>query len=272
KLLPNYEGNDIVELQSIFTKKAPSTKDEFETTAEYEKKIASIVTYDIYAFKLDPYSSYSSGLTVHSYDADTKKIKIAIKTKPLSRYDFEDCRSSMIIKNIDHGITSSYVGTNAFGAKVLVKTVRKTEYGIALTNQNEFGISDYDGHGEIYKKTGLTDSFLPLKGERRLDYEFSMEPNEAKTMKDNIGILILCKPILYKLKSDHWDHRKDRGEGYYFAFEKLDGSSATLDRPVDLIYDKKFINVEALAIWIYNIKSGEILLKNNLEIPHQIGH
>ena len=45
KLPPNYKGTDIAKLYSLLSKKAPLKKEEFDTTAEYEKKMKALKQY-----------------------------------------------------------------------------------------------------------------------------------------------------------------------------------------------------------------------------------
>jgi len=97
KLLPNYKGTDIIKLYSSLGKKAPLKKEEFETTADYEKKIAAAVSADIYAFKIDVGSGLH-GLRIKPYDADSQQFQITLETEYLSRYTFEDYRASFINK------------------------------------------------------------------------------------------------------------------------------------------------------------------------------
>ncbi|MCX5822279.1 MAG: hypothetical protein NTY86_01915, partial [Deltaproteobacteria bacterium] len=193
KLPPNFTGTDIIKLYTILLKKAPLKKDEFETTADYEKKsmVAVADTDDVYAFKLDPHMNLRSGVTVYPYNADAQNLQIDIETSPLSKYTFQDYRSSMIIKHVA-GTSKSHMGSNAFGAKVLVTSLTGKQYGIALTNQKDFGTSRYDGSSVE----------TTLMSNRTISLIIEIPPDKAKILKNKIGVLLLCKTRLYKLKED----------------------------------------------------------------------
>jgi len=251
KLPPNFKGTDIVKLFSIFEKKAPLIKEEFETTADYEKKIMAAVTDDVYAFKLDPTVGGMHGLTIHPYNADTQKLQIDVKTTSLSKYTFEDYRASVIIKDIA-GVSGSHVGYNAFGAKVLVKTYFHTQYGIVLVNQKDFGTSSYDDNRYNIR--------TPLESDRTINLEIEVPSDKAKTLKNNIGVLLLCKPRLYKSNA-----KMKLNPGNDLILKDTYYSGATIDSPTSLLYDRYFINVEVLAIWVYEINTGSIILKKELK-------
>jgi hypothetical protein len=268
KLPPNFTGTNIVKLYTILLKKAPLKKDEFETTADFEKKaiVAVADTDDVYAFKLDPNMTLRSGLTVHPYNADAQNLQIDIETRPLSKYTFRDYRASMIIKHFA-GTSQSHAGSNAFGAKVLVTSLTGKQYGIVLTNQKDFGTSSYD---DSSVETTLVSN-------RTISIIIEIPPNKAKFLKNNIGVLLLCKPRLYKLKEEMTPSTEtSRGpakikpsklnNGNGLIFEDGYYAEATFDSPTEISYDRKFINVEILSILTYEINTGAILLKKQVKI------
>jgi hypothetical protein len=238
KLPPNFKGSDIVKLFSTLKKKAPLKKAEFETTADYEKKISAAVTDDVYAFKLAS-DAYGQPLKIQPYNADTQKLQIDIETTALSQYLFEGYRASMIIKDIN-GPSRSYIGSNAFGADVLVDSYSGTLYGIALVNQTDFATNNYNV--------------------RTINLLLDMPPEKAKSLKNNIGILLLCKPTLYRPNA-----KMTLCEGNDLVFEDTSYSGATIDNPTSLSYERKFINVEVLSIWVYETNTGSILFKKLLK-------
>jgi hypothetical protein len=217
-------------------------------THEYEKKIESVAKDELYAFRLDA-NIPDPNVRIHPYDADTQKMKIDIETRWLSNYKFKDHRAGIIFRKIDKG-SDSYVGSNAFGATRLVRSHFATHYGIALINQEYFGSSSDDEFAKLYG----TES--PLKSIRKESIEIVVPLDKAKRIKNNIGILLLCKPTLYKSKIGK-ENKKDNAlffkDSYY--------GGATIDDPVVLSYERNFINMEVIAVWIYDFRTGEIMLK-----------
>lgn len=250
KLPPNYKGTDIVRLYSLLAKKAPLKKEEFETTAEYEKKINAGISDDIYAFKIDEGTGLH-GLELSPYDADSQKFQISLETEWLSQYTFEDYRASIIVKSLSKG-TDSYIGSNAFGAKRLVTNFKAIQYGLALVNQQNFGSSSYDDN--------KYNTETPLTSIRKVSLEIQIPPDKARALKSNIRVLLLCKPALYKS-----DEKSSLKRGNDLIFENYDSSEATIDSPTSHFYERKYINVEILAIWIYDIRTGEVLSKTQLQ-------
>lgn len=265
RLPPNYKGTNIVKLFSLLSKMAPIKKDEFETTADYNKKTMAAfraVANDIYAFKLD----YDLYFSIYDYNADTQKLRINIETKPLSMYDFVDHRASIIIKHLYKG-SKSHIGTNAFGASVLVTNHNGTEYGVALVNQEIFGECSWSGN---HAKTSID-------GDRKLNINVELSPAKAKTIKNNIGLLLLCKPQVYKLEEDMPPSTENvlsrpikakppkRNTGNELIFGDYYHTDATFDNPSELSYYRNFINVEVVAIWVYEINTGSIIFKQQLK-------
>ncbi|MEI6152713.1 MAG: hypothetical protein WCQ90_01335 [Deltaproteobacteria bacterium] len=253
KLPPHYKGTDIVRLYSLFAKKTPLKKEEFETTVEYEKKIAEAVSSDIYAFRIEEGSGLPvHGLRVGPYDADTQSFRISLETEWLSKFTFMDYRASIIVKTLKMR-SRSYLGSNAFGAMREVTRFSAIQYGLALVNQEDFGSSSYDDNKYNIK--------TPLTSIRNVNITIQSPPDKARTLKDNIGVLLLCKPVLYKPNIE--EVHKNKGND--LIFESFDSSQATIDDPTSHLYERKYINVEILAIWIYNIRTGEVILKKQLK-------
>ena len=156
-----------------------------------------------------------------------------------------------LIKNIDKG-SRSYIGSNAFGATREVTSYRAAQYGLALVNQQEFGSSRHDDNRYNIK--------TPLTSVREVSIAIQIPPDKARALKDNIGVLLLCKPSLYKS-----DAKIKLRVGNDLIFENTFYSEATIDSPTSLSYDRKYINVEVLSIWVYDIRTGEILSKKQLK-------
>ena len=251
-----YKGTDIVALYSLLGKNAPLEKNEFETTAEYEKRVASATPGDVYACRIEEKSAYR-GLKIKPYNADTQEYQITVETEYLSEHNFKDHRASLIVKTLDER-SESYVGSNAFGATRKVTRFTATQYGIALVNQKEFGYSQYDNDGRYNIKTVLSSI-------RKVYIYIQIPIDRARSLKDNIGALLLFKPALYRSDTKYTIDNK----GNSLIFETRDSSRATIDHPTSHFYERRYINVEALAIWIYDIRTGEILFKQPIKAKEQ---
>lgn len=214
---PNLPANDIEETYFELLKKIPP-KSEFETTKEYRNRIQSYDFDKVYAFK-----KTSCDLDDFSYDADQNSLMINLHFRPLSNIRSPDYRFFLEIKGFDIK-TTTYVGTNAFGAKVEV-----TEYSGTL-----YGIVPID----------MESDFLPMKTLR-----IKMPPARAKEVlqnQSNIGMIIFCEPcVTYESIQP-------------IAFEDYYHSKPTLENPAEFSYLLKCINVKNSMFVIYDTKTGEI--------------
>jgi hypothetical protein len=149
KLSPNYKGNNIEQVFRQLLTKYPE-KGKFETTSEYENKVSSINLNEIYAFQID-----YPNTTNFKYDPDDEILTLNLKTRSIDDAD------SIIIKAVGNKV-SSYVGTNAFGAKTVIK-----------------------------KYTGVLYGLIPQK--EILSNNINIKPAEAKKHLNTLKVLLICK-------------------------------------------------------------------------------
>jgi hypothetical protein len=160
-----FKGNNIEQVFRQLLTKYP-VKGEFEKTSEYEKKVSSITYNDIYAFKID----YDNTLDFE-YDPDNELLIIDLKTTQITNPNSSSgspkepgqlFREDIIaIKTVGDKV-SSYIGTNAFGAKKVIK-----------------------------KNTGVIYGLIPKE---KIDWiSINMKPAEAKKYKKTLKVLLICK-------------------------------------------------------------------------------
>lgn len=244
KLPQDFKGADIAKLYSELEKKAPLEKDEFESTTDYENKIKAAITDEIYPFMIN--FNYLGP----NYDADSQQLKLRVKTEKITSNNEVLERPSMIIDT--DATIRTYLTTNALVGTVMVKGFEGSRYGIAIVNGSDFleGIGSY-----------LDEMF---KARRHIDFAINMAPNKAKELKDKIRVLLLCKLSLYK------NDKQDRSDifdkpGNDLIFKRHWSYDATIDSPKFANYELKYINVKILSIWLYDISTGAIVSKHNLQ-------
>lgn len=160
KLPPNYKGNDF---QKIYMKyfKAFSGKKEFEKTQDYTKRLQSVNIDEIYAFrKTDKDNMYII------YDPDNEVFEISIYTSFESLLMYPKTNNLFVLKTTDKK-TASYMGSNAFGAKVAITKHEAQKYGVQLI-----------GGGLSY------------------DLHIPMSISDAKKYKESLSVLLICKPYI----------------------------------------------------------------------------
>ena len=227
KLPRNFNGHNIEKINSFF-KQYASKKGEYETTEEYRKRIAQINSENIYAFKME-----DSWRIQQSYYADSQLLRIEINTTPVNASDdFYDKRESFIVKEKRQS-ERSYIGKNAFGASVGVREIYSLQYSLALVN----------GKGE----------FLNGNGFEVYQLDINISPDKAKILKEKLAFLIICK-----IKSQY--------ENGPIVFDGGQYIKPTLSNPIELVYKIYYLNVKALEIWAYNEQTGEIYLKEKINI------
>ena len=162
------------------------------------------------------------------YDADEKKYWIYLK---MERSPYQPKHFLWLGRNI---INKSYIGQNAFGAKL----------PIILREEKEYYIIPLNNKSEIFKTGAQEEGW----GYDKMTIELPMSPDEAKQYSPHV--LVLCRPRPYGSPTN-----------YKFATEKEWRKPPTFDSPVDFRGQKNFIYAELLGIWIYDLNSGEIMAK-----------
>jgi len=254
KLPPNYKGHDIKKLYHELEKKKIPDKDEFETQEAYTKRTQSLfsaVPKDFYAFKVVEFAYFN-------YDAESQMIEIQVPTdysdiqrKVLEKgihdsieggYDLRQMeqmkkgymkrKNLILIRRVDEG-KSTYIASNSFGVKTKVTQHRQTLYDLELDNRENFW-------------KGLRNKI----GERVI--KINMPPHEAKNLKENFGLLLICR----------LSHLTDP---YRNISNDLSHLEPTLDEPEEYYSSMNFVSVELLEIWVYHIKSGKIFVQEKVE-------
>jgi hypothetical protein len=162
KLPANYRGHSIA---AVFDRLLRTgEKGEFETSAEYAKRLPRSKPGERWAFVLDG--------PVIEYDADAEEFSVFVFENE-NRF-FESGRSIPIRTITVHEIATgarTYRATNAFGAAVDVKAVSSTRYELGLYGQ-------VPGKGKpIYHK-----------------YVVPVVRAQAEQLKQRLGVLFICDP------------------------------------------------------------------------------
>ena len=219
-----YGGNDVGKFFTLFKERTQAaTKGEFETTAEYEKRLADNAETIFAPFKLDAKYAFLVADQKMEYDADKQRYKAEYSSSCYETFFSEGvaCEIGKVTLSEDN-----YEGKNSYGATATVSRQRGEEYSLVLdpkaTRSKQFEHTSY----------GVS---LPAQCPVSLD--------KAKTLKDAWVTMVYV--------------------GRVKKFESLRGranfESATVKSPTDVLFERYGIPFVLTDVVCYARKTGEIL-------------
>jgi hypothetical protein len=232
RLPASFRGNDAGAIYAaLASSKVLAPKSEFETTSAYNERIASFahVNYSsglsagsLLSFVLEPNPLKALSLE-ETYDADKGDYVIRFR---LDRATLGDDDSPVLLNLFSvKKHSDEYVGANAFGAEATVTKWVEDEYDV-----------DVASSGWLQNET-LGDKYSVLSQEIHVP----MPPNEAFKRNGSLRLLFI-----------------GRVETPWFK-QTIDGSTATLDSPVERITTHKILAFHVITVWIFDVRTGEIL-------------
>ena len=240
---PGFLGHDARAMYRAIERAKPKEKGEFETTPQYEARLARADKSLYGALKLSSRlafvvptretnefvgSMYPLNLqTTYEADAETMNVKIGFDPFHNGNDKYaEEIRS--IIWNEVSRTDGSYLGSNAFGAKVKVEITTETTTGLA-----------FDIPSTLYHGKGLGDSIVP---ESRCA-SFHVSPQRAKQIKGNLRVLVITKLI----------------DPYIVNTEEYE--EPTIEYPYERSKYYHYLKVNIEDMWIFDLVSGEVFVK-----------
>ena len=217
---PGFLGHDVKEVVSNIERASKNSKSEFETTEQFESRIAAIAPQKQFIFVNDPATDAHS-VDEHSdagvflYNADVQSFSRTIKM-----FYFQ---GEFALRSITTP-AGQYVGTNAFGVRIVVNRFDRTVYALEVEERSSFFErgGDYD-----------TSSFIHL---------VAPVPREAAvSAKSHLRIAFLCR--LAEMEIRHEDQV----------------SSATVDNPTEVHWHERKIPVSLNKIIVFDDRTGNIL-------------
>jgi hypothetical protein len=257
-LPPNFRGHSAIAIYEAVKQRIKSAdKDEFETTEAYHQRIKAetlkpllgVITQEsVLAFVIDKNDS--------TYDADKGILSVRSELSRVTSGVRLDEQRRSLLWDIVNNERSSYVGTNAYGAKVNVERSMADFYEISFANHGEFPTEKYldettrkllEEERETYKRYGVTESVSGRDFLSKLGFSFTlnMTPDVAKRAKENLRLLLVCRladpPVI---------------EGTTY-------SKPTFDHPRESFFQIHNLNTKLLEVWIFNASTGEVYDKQS---------
>jgi hypothetical protein len=228
----DFVGHDIAAVvEAIKNSAALKEKSEFESTTEFENRRAAFIGQPLYA-SVAP-NSYLAFVVdedpilhpMFKYDADSQILMVELAgraqtffmDKERSTLDGVLIRRSLLDRD-------SYVGSNAFGAKVEVERAYFEEYGVVFS----------PGSWMFQASEGF---------DREFEYLLPMGPDEARALKADAKIVVVCR------LAPPWYH------------EGAHGHDPTISDPYESKVGDNYLQVVPEQIWIFNHGSGEVIRK-----------
>jgi hypothetical protein len=255
-LTRGFLGHDARAICRAIEKTGPKEKAEFETTAQYEARLAGQAKKTLYG-TLTMSSTFAFVVPTHEspkfvgsmyplnlrtkYDADSETMNVEIgfsSMHPRGDEYAEGVRS--IIWNEVSRTDGSYLGSNAFGATTRVERTTETTTGLA------FDIATTP----LYRGKGSLDKIVSES--RRTSFHVS--PQRAKLLKDGLRILVIATLIdPYTVNTEEY---KD----------------PTLEYPYEETRRYRYLKVAIEDVWIFDLTSGEVFVKlSHLDGPEDRG-
>lgn len=156
-------------IKAVYNKYKNKTvvKGEFETTAEYKKRLAdqSSDKSPSYVFLVN-----KDSLKI-TYDADDKRLDITPTVEDTSSVRINESSKKTITLSRYENPARKVIGSNAFGAKTVITKYSGEHYGIVISNYDEFSNAVQD------------------------KFSYILEPSEARKLKDSFALLLTAKPV-----------------------------------------------------------------------------
>lgn len=237
RLPTRFLGNSLASLINPLTAQRKRwNKSEFETTAEYQARVAALrrssligsLSYEsLLAFSIGRHEQLSA-----TYDADLTLLTVELKFETAYMVgSYSDRYYQLTWADTSQRVTS-YIGRTAFNRRARVSVYRNNTYYLAMRLNDLKGISE------------VKDNY-PLGG--TLTVTFMMPPNEARQFKANLRALVIGH-----LADNPYD-------------DSYENDTPEIDDPYDRHNFSYFFKIIPQEIWFYDISSGMIYAKLSTE-------
>ena len=253
---PGFIGHDAAAVYKALVTTRPSEKSEFETKAQYEERIKGnadrplfekLRASSVFAFVVPSGKTATDDQGLQStYDADSQSMNIEIgfdsvaSDGDFNAYYVEGVGSySKTMRSLlwheEYHPQGSYVGSNAFGAKVKVEKGVGTKIGIAFDTATN----------PVYKPAGYDSPASPSP--RKVSFNVPLE--EAKHLKGDLRLLVIATLV----------------EPYTLTDQQH--TAPTIDYSYDIDETYEYVKVQINDIWIFGQSTGKVYWKLSSDEP-----
>jgi len=259
-LPPHFRGNNAAEIYARLAKRQQSLRQgEFETSEVYRQRkqqelskplLGSLTQQGIFAFVVNNVES--------KYDADQQILHVRAKlSNVIEGVTFRNKTLALPWLKVSRDM-GSYIGTNAFGARIRVDRAVVDSYVIAFDNYQQFyqqprierseTASDYlrDKKEQVLWEQTLSDQMFAA--------DLKMGVDSAMKGKENVRLLLVCRVAPpYTIKGVMYD-------------------KPTVDDPHDFLFEYYSLNTELIEVWFFDSSVGAYTRNRSLKLRVQLSH
>jgi hypothetical protein len=238
----DFSGHNIAAVfEAVKNSPALSKKSEFESTASFELRRSSFSKRPLFA-NVTPKGELAfviENSTLGSefkYDADLATVVITLtgSTKRFLLEEDQPTLDAVPIRRVKTG-RDSYVGSNVYGASAKVDRTYSDEFGVAFGTDSWLFRSSHDDGPVV--GDGVDDI------ERRFSDLLAMGPEEAKALKPNATLLLVCRLT----------------EPWYRA--GAHGHDPTFSEPYETTVGERYLQIIPDQLWVFDKRTGEVVRK-----------
>ena len=205
----------------------PKPKSEFETTEQYEKRLALARDPTQLVFVLPDHPVPNDGSSIFIYDAENQTMTVDLHISNNTVHEVEPPFNSFYAASNDVG------GRNVYTLDLKERNVSSRQY----IGSNAFGVKKVISYIE-YSHFGLT---LDYKGLYGSSYSWAVTASDAQALKRFLRMAVLCVQSLPSVYKDE-EHVEP-----------------TISDPVELVVHKFYLPVLVQQLWIFDTRSGNIV-------------
>lgn len=255
KISVPFYGHDIEQIYRSFgNRKKSAKKDEFETTEQYQKRLANEAAAPLFDTVTPDGTFVFTVAPETKYDADSQTLTISIRPEAVWQQGSSIDKSRLAIKIKDESNSKATVGQNAYGAKVEMTERYGKDYSIAVHNFDSFETTITYSKWELEQKKRdeeMAEKYPSLRGSisshisgtKTIEHKITIPPAEAKNLKEVLSLLVLGKSV-----------SPNTSYGAYL-------SKATYDSPTESFQQFYYVDLELQEFWVYNKSTGRIIGK-----------
>jgi len=238
-IAPGFVGNNLQLIYDAIDKQINSPKGEFETSAEYEKRVQDERAKPLIGnIKIDSMLGFVPEIgyfnVAKKYDADAGEMTVSVSIQRSfepSAGGFHDSFRSPSITWRKQITSHTYIGSNAFGAMAKVTQDDDDIYALKFDLGAKYNEKDWS----------LVDD---------LEFQFPMAANKARSTQDHLRLLIVCHIIK--------DNPVSTG---------THSIEATLSDPLGITETFKYLHVVPEEVWVFDQVTGAVYLRHSGIFP-----